>query len=97
MTAIDIRNLATALIALVAAGACFAYAATNQRRRAKKPVYFVAGIGFVYWFFVYIVGVIDGSIYLIKSGWLGAIGYYLLAFAFLALLITDWRRTNDRN
>jgi hypothetical protein len=91
----DIRNLITALLALSAAIACFGYALTDQRRRAKKPVYAVAGIGFLYWCVIYASGSAGANWYLLKTGWLGAIGYYLLIMAFLALIVTDWRR-NDR-
>lgn len=96
MDALDIRNLVTAIIALVCAIGCFAYAATDQRRKAKKPVYLVTGFGFLYWSIIYTIGAVGTPIYLLRSGWLGAIGYYLLASAFIALLITDWR-INERS
>lgn len=93
MDAITIRNMATVIIALIAAGACFSYTVTDQRRKAKKPVYAVAGLCFLYFAGIYAWGVWSPEpVYLLRSGWLGAIGQYMLAALFVALLITDWRK-----
>ena len=91
MTAIDYRNLVAALAALVASGVCLAYVLTNQRRKAKKPVYAWAASVFLYLGGVYVAAMITDA-YLIRSGWMGVLGLILLVFAFIANVFADWRR-----
>lgn len=97
---VALRNLATVLIALFTALFCFAYALTDQRRAAKKLIYAVIGFGFLYYVVAYTIGnyigKTTGFYYLLRSGWLGAWGFWALSLAFIAIIITDWRR-NDRN
>ena len=93
----DIRNVITTIIALAGAIACFSYALTDQRRRAKKPVYTLAGIGFMFGVVFYSVGIFDIAADTIfrkwlVQGWLSAILFYLLTSAYIAVIITDWRR-----
>lgn len=108
MTNPEIRNLVTMIMAVVGGVACFAYAFTDQRRKAKKPFYAIAGIGFVMSALIYAVGVFINpaqpglndfwiEVYqLLRAGWLGAGVYWLLVSAFIGIIVTDWR-TNDRN
>lgn len=96
MDAIDARNLATMMFALIGAGACFAYVLTDQRRKAQKPIYAIAGFGFLYAIIIYAAGVFSiNPVYLLRSGWLGAIAFYILTVAYIAVIIVNWR-TNDR-
>lgn len=96
MTPLQIRNLITMLLALLGAVACFAYVFTRQRRKAKKPVYMIAGFGFLYAVLSYSLGVFPNPpaflLSLLYSGWLGAISYYLIVLSYIAIIITDWRR-----
>lgn len=96
MSPAQIRNLLTMILALLGAIACFAFVFTNQRRKAKKPVYLVTGFGFLYMALAYSLGVFPNPPIFLRSllftGWLSAIGNYLLFMAFFAIIITDWRR-----
>lgn|GEM_PF-7040564 len=80
------------LFALAGAVGCLAYVLTDQRRKAKKPVYAIASIELLYVAIIYGLGAFGVDVYLLKTGWLGAIGYYLLISTFGALIITDWRK-----
>lgn len=101
MTPAEIRNLITMLMMAIGAIACFSYALTNQRRRMKKPVYAIAGIAFVLGATFYAFGAFDlypDSVFrkLLMTGWLSAITFYLLVANFIMVIITDWKRANDR-
>ena len=93
MTAIEWRYVVLIATSLITALLCFSYAATRQRRRAKKPVYLVAGLLFLYAALVYLYGLTIGAgSYIMRSGWLTSVNFFLLAFAYIMLIITDWRR-----
>lgn len=93
MTAIEWRYVVLIIASLVTSLLCFSYAVTRQRRRAKRPVYFVVGLLFLYASGVYLYGLTIGAgSYLLRSGWLTSINFVLLTFAFIALIITDWRK-----
>ena len=94
MTAIEWRYVVLIASSLITSLLCFSYAATRQRRQAKKPVYLVAGLLFLYAALVYLYGLTIGAgSYPLRTGWLTSINFILLTFAFIALIITDWRRT----
>lgn len=100
MTPAEIRNLLTMLIMAAGAIACFSYALTNQRRKAKKPVYAWAGLVFIVGSIFYAVGAFDlfpSSVFrkLLQTGWLSAITFYLLVSIYIAAIIQDWKK-NDR-
>ena len=93
MTAIEWRYVVLIAASLITSLLCFSYAVTRQRRRAKKPVYFAVGILFLYAACVYLYGLTIGAgSYLLRTGWLTSINFILLTFAFVALIITDWRK-----
>ena len=93
MTAIEWRYVVLIAASLATSLLCFSYAVTRQRRRAKKPVYFGVGLLFLYATGVYLYGLTIGAgSYLLRTGWLTSVNFFLLAFAFVMLLITDWRR-----
>lgn len=92
---IEVRLIVTVLITFSASIACISYAITNQRRKAKKPVYLSAAIGFLFLSGSYLVGIIDRTNYLVRSGWLPFIGVIILSFAYFAQLKTDWRRNDS--
>ena len=100
MTPAEIRNLITMLMMAAGAVACFAYALTNQRRQAKKPVYAWAGFVFLAGAIIYSFGAFDlypDSVFRkwLMTGWLSALTFYLLVSIYIAAIIQDWKK-NDR-
>lgn len=79
------------VMAIVCAGANIAYAITNQRRRAKKPVRLVAGLGAIYLAVIYAWAYTDSASYILRSGFLTRLGVITLLTLYLAEVIADWR------
>ena len=93
MTALELieaRNAMAVIVALIGFSTCIAYVVTPQRRKAKKPVYLLVGLGFLYLAIVYL-STFFTSLYAVRSGWASVIGMTLLMFAVIAIIITDWR------
>lgn len=79
------------LVAIVCAGANIAYVLTDQRRRAKKPVRLVAGLGSIYLTVIYAWAYLDSSSLIIRTGFLTRLGVITLLVLYLAEVIADWQ------
>lgn len=90
---LEARNAMAVIVALIGFAACMAYVLTPQRRKAKKPVYLLVGLGFLYLATVYLMTFFF-SLYVIRSGWATVIGMIILMFAVIAIIITDWRKAD---
>lgn len=84
------------VIAIVGALACsgisIAYVLTRQRRKAKKPTRLITAMGCLYFATLYIVGLVNPNIYLIRAGILTRLGVILLFALLISEVIADWRK-----
>lgn len=102
VTPIEIRNGMLAIVSLLAAAVCLSYTFTNQRRKAKKPIYAATAMLFIILTVVFSIAVAMSYVpvpnwlyYSIRAGWLTVIIVILLIVAFVANVLADWRR-NDQ-
>jgi cytochrome c biogenesis protein CcdA len=95
MTLVQFNHLAqllAGLILFVPAGAAIAYAVTDQRRKAKRPVYFIGGLIIIYLALIYFASYLGSTAYVLRSGLLTRAGVVALCFVLVAIVITDWRK-----
>lgn len=101
MTTLEIRNIVAALFSLGFAATCLSYVLTNQRRKAKKPLYFAAAMLFIISASAYILATLiqhgnypfpDWMIYWVRSGWLTVVNLVLIGGALSANVLADWRK-----
>jgi hypothetical protein len=92
MIPIEIRFVVVILACLTGAGLSIAYVFTDQRRKAKKPVYAAKAVILLFAALIYTFGLVDPKIYLIRSGWATQLILFMFVCALTANIVTDWRK-----
>lgn len=88
--AVDVRFIIVILFCLIGAGLSFAYVATNQRRKAKKPVYFAKAIILLMAALIYLTALIGFDLYFVRSGWATQTVLVMFILALIANILSDW-------
>ena len=104
MTSIEIRNLVAAFFSLAFSVICLSYVLTNQRRKAKKPVYFAASMLFLISAAIYTLAFFvtydDYNIppwifYAIRSGWATVVNLVFVGATVAANVLADWLKVRE--
>lgn len=88
--AVDIRFAVVILFCLTGAGLSMAYVVTNQRRKAKKPVYFAKATVLVLAALIYLSALIGFDIDFVRSGWATQVVLIMLISLIAASILSDW-------
>lgn len=89
---VEIRDTVAIVVCLIAAGFCFAYVATDQRRKAKKKVHGIAGTMFIIAASIYGLSLSGYTGYVLRSGLLTVGALILIVAVWVMNVLADWRK-----